>query len=307
MPNFLNVQQPNPNLSNNNGGNPLSSLLSMAQQNAEAQQRAQQEQQVLTGLTMLANPNVYSTSHGAPKPPPVRKKCYGCGKYLDELTDHTNASDCPVKMRKDMEKMRSMMTMIKQESAEPLLPMQNPSQTTMQPPNQMVQPPNQMVPFNQAAPQPQYQAQPAIDIQGRFDEFATKISASTVKMIEEVLHPLSEQIGERFKEVNDNLLDVQTQMPLLKSDLAEVKGKAHHAHQVIHAKMAELEKMIGDVGKVTSRNDTAIGHMADEVAKLNGKASAKPVDILPITRDYHCTEGATGCLPNVATHRCGRY
>ena len=41
--------------------------------------------------------------------------------------------------------------------------------------------------------------------------------------------------------------------------------------------MEALEKLIGEYGKITSRNDTAIGHQAGEVSKLTGKASAKPV------------------------------
>ena len=99
----------------------------------------------------------------------------------------------------------------------------------------------------------------------------------TVKMIEDVLTPLSAQIGERFKEVNDTLIDLQTQLPLLKSDLADVKGKVDCSNKGVYDKMEALEKLIGEYGKITSRNDTAIGHQAGEVSKLTGKASAKPV------------------------------
>ena len=45
--------------------------------------------------------------------------------------------------------------------------------------------------------------------------------------------------------------------------------------------MEALEKLIGEYGKITSRNDTAIGHQAGEVSKLTGKASAKPVHAGP--------------------------
>ena len=279
-PNFMNVQPNQMNAANGNQVNPLSNLLGIVQQNAQAQQAQAQEQQLLNGLTMLANPNIFSmgTAPKLPVPPvpKVEKKCFGCGKFLKDLTDHTNASDCPVRLKKEMDKMRSMMAAIKQEQVDPLLPIKQEQQAS-----QPSQPGNSLVPFNaftnqntQMAPPPTMMSQQQVqqqemqmpNLQFKLDELADKMGERTIKTIEEVLTPISAQIGDRFKEVNDNLLDLKTQMPLLKSDLAETKGKVE-----------ALEKLIGEVGKVTSRNDTAIGHLAGEVTKLAGKASAKPV------------------------------